>query len=124
MNGGLPYRMGKILIVMCVMFIVTRLNIFVSKGSPDGLSAFEGLKHRRIDRNLDLRAPFGAYVEATKPNTDNSMASRTEACIVGWPTYNLTGSMKMLKLSTMKIVTRRTFVIRPIPDNIICWRMN
>ena len=119
MNGGLPYRMGKILIVMCVMFIVSRLNIFVSKGSPDGLSAFEGLKHRRIDRLLDLRAPFGAYVEATKPNTDNSMASRTEACIIGWPTYNLTGSMKMLKLSTMKIVTRRKFVIRPIPDNII-----
>ena len=119
MNGGLPYRMGKLLIVMCVMFIVSRLNIFVSKGSPDGLSAFEGLKHRRIDRLLDLRAPFGAYVEATKPNTDNSMASRTEACIVGWPTYNLTGSMKMLKLSTMKIVTRRTFAIRPIPDNII-----
>ena len=47
------------------------------------------------------------------------MASRTEACIIGWPTYNLTGSMKMLKLSTMKIVTRRKFVIRPIPDNII-----
>ena len=118
-NGGLPYRMCKILLVMCVMFIAGRLNIFVNKGSPDGLSAFEGLKHRRIDRNLDLRAPFGAYVEATKPVTNNSMASRTEACIVGWPTYNLTGSIKMLKLSTMKLITRRTFTIRPIPDNII-----
>ena len=27
--------------------------------------------------------------------------------------------MKMLKLSTMKLVTRRSFKIRPIPDNII-----
>jgi hypothetical protein len=33
MNGGPPYRMGKILIVMCVMFIVSRLNIRLTRWS-------------------------------------------------------------------------------------------
>ena len=117
-NGGLPFRMCKILLIMCVLFIGSRLNILATKASPDGRCAFEHMTLRRVNAH-DIRYGFGDYVEALKPHTDNSMNSRTEACICGIPTMNLTGGVQMLKLSTGKLVTRRSFTIRPMPDNVI-----
>ena len=55
----------------------------------------------------------------TVPNTDSSMAARTEDCIVMLPTGNRTGSVKMMSISTGKLVTCDQFKILPMPSSII-----
>lgn len=74
---------------------------------------------RRVNGNLNFRAVFGDYAVCTVSKTDNTMASRTEDCIIMLPTHNRTGSFKMLSLSSGKIVTRDQFKILPMPQSVI-----
>ena len=47
------------------------------------------------------------------------MAARTEDCIVMLPTENRTGTVKMLSLTTGRIVSRDQFKVLPMPDSAI-----
>ena len=68
---------------------------------------------------MNFRAGFGEYAQCTVPNTNNTMESRTEDCIVMLPTGNRTGSVKMMSISTGKLITRDQFKILPMPSYII-----
>ena len=86
----------------------------LDKVSPHG--KFTGMK---LDYHRDLRCGYGDYVQATVPNTDNSLSPRTFGCIALLPTGNTTGSVKMWCLATQSVITRDQFRILPMPD-LVC----
>ena len=117
-NGGLPYRMCKALIVMGVLYKVSRMNLLPTKASTDGFGSFVTWEGIKVDASRDLKWAFGDYAETVKTNS-NKTASRTEACIAGIPTMNRSGSVIFYKLSTRTMVTRQRFHKRPMPDWVI-----
>ena len=114
--GRLPFTLTDLGNSMLVLYCVSRINCQHFGSRPGGLSPPLG---RRVDGNLDFRAAFGDYAVCTVPNTNNSMDSRTEDCIVMLPTHNRTGSYKMLSLTTGRIVTRDQFKFLPMPQSVI-----
>jgi hypothetical protein len=118
-SSTLPYIMCKILLVWCVYFCVSRLNLQPYSQSLHGASPREQFIGRKISNSLDLRVGFGEYVQATVPITDSSMSPRTDGCITLFPVGNLQGSVRMLSLTSMRIITRDHFQILPMPAYVI-----
>ena len=118
-KNSLPYVMTRLLITMCVMFCVSRLNMQPRRVSVDRTSSLEQFTGCKIDATRDLRIQFGECVQATDSDTDNTMRSRTQGCIALLPTRNLCGSVKMLRLATGIVVTRDQFKILPMPDLVV-----
>ena len=117
--GRLPFTLTDLGNSMLVLYCVSRINCQQSGSRPGGLSPRELFSGRRVDGNLDFRAAFGDYAVCTTPNTDNTMDSRTEDCIVMLPSLNRTGSYKMMSLASGRIVTREHFKILPMPQSVI-----
>ena len=117
--GRLPFTLTDMGNTMLALYCVSRINCQQSGSRPGGLSPRELFSGRRVDGTLDFRAAFGDYAVCTVPNTNNSMASRTEDCIVMLPTGNRHGSFKMFSLASGKIVTREHFRILPMPQSVI-----
>ena len=117
-NGGLSFRLGKALIVMMILFKVSRLNLLPTKSSTDGFGAFVTWEGINVDATRDLKWGFGDYAETLKTQSTKT-ASRTEACVLGIPTMNRAGSIICYKLSTRSMVTRQRFQVRPMPDWVI-----
>ena len=63
------------------------------------------------------------YAQCTVLNTDNTVSARTDDCIVMLPIGNRTVTVKMLSLSTGRIVSSDKFRLLPMPDSAIA-RMN
>jgi hypothetical protein len=80
------------------------------------MEQFSGLK---LDASRDLRVGFGDYLEATVPNTNNTMAARTEGCLALLPTGNLQGSVHVWTLRTKQVKVRDQFRVLPTPDIVI-----
>lgn len=93
----LPFTLSSVGIVMCVLYVVSRLN-YESYGEreyePSPREAFIGIHGKR-----DFRCSFGDYAQCTVPNTDSTLKSRTEDCVVMLPLGNRTGTVRMLSLS-------------------------
>ena len=117
-NGGLSFRLGKALIVMMILFKVSRLNLLPTKSSTDGFGAFVTWEGINVDATRDLKWGFGDYAETTKTQSTKT-ASRTEACVLGVPTMNRAGSVICYKISTRQMITRQRFQVRPMPDWVI-----
>ena len=115
-ENSLPYVMTRLLLIMCVLFCVSRVNMQPSSTATDHVSPLEQFSGRKLDAKLDLRVGFGDYVHATVPVTDNTLSPRTQGCIAMLPTGTLTGSVKMWCLRHDSTVTRDQFVILPMPD--------
>lgn len=115
-ENSLPFVMTKLLLIMCVIFCISRLNMHPSRTSRIRVSPLEEFSSHKLDASKDLRVNFGDYVHATVPNPNSSMAPRTQGCIVLLPTGNSTGSVKMWCLATNHTVTRDQFTILPIVD--------
>lgn len=115
-ENSVPFIMTRLLIIHCVLFVVSRLNMVPSRMSGTTLSPLEILTGRKIDSARDLRIGFGDYTQATVATTDNSPTARTQGCIALLPTGNLTGSVRFLCLATNKVVTRDQFRILPMPS--------
>jgi hypothetical protein len=120
-ENSLPYVMTRLLLTMCVLFCVSRLNMQhpPSRTSVNRTSPLEQFTGRKIDAARDLRVQFGDYVQATVSDTDSTMRSRTQGCIALLPTGNLTGSVKMWCLATNATITRDQFKILPMPDLVV-----
>jgi hypothetical protein len=116
---GLPFVMCKVLLIYCVLFCVRCINMQASTTSIDHTSPLEQFSGMKLDAKRDLRVGFGDYVEATVPNTDNTMAARTEGCIALLPTGNLTGSVHVWRLASKTVMKRDQFRILPTPDTVI-----
>ena len=118
-GSSIPFTLSLLGIMMLTFFCVSRLNLEVSSTRPYGHSPRQMLTGRPLNAKIDVRCAFGDYVQATVPNTNNSMSTRTDDCIAMLPTGNRTGSVKMLSLGTGKIVTRDQFKILPMPRSAI-----
>ena len=119
LNGRIPFTPTELCLTYLALYCVSRINCQQLGSKPGGLSPRELFSGRRVDGNLDFRAAYGDYVVCTVPNTNNTMLSRTDDCIVMLPTHSRTGSFKMLSLATGKIVTRDQFQILPMPQSVI-----
>jgi hypothetical protein len=104
---------------MCVYFCVSKINMHPSKIMSDPTAPYEQFTGRKLNAKTDLRINFDDYAQATEASTDNTMTTRIRWCIAGFPTGSTTGSVKMLCLSTNKIVTRDQFRISPTPS-LVC----
>ena len=119
----LPFTLSSVGIVMCVLYVVSRLN-YEPYGERDyGPSPREAFIGRKPDGKRDFRCSFGDYVQCTLPNTDSTLKPRTEDCVVMLPLGNRTGTVRMLSLTTGKLVNRDQFIIMPMPESVIK-RMN
>ena len=118
-STSLPFVMTKLLLAFCVLFCVSRLNLLPSATSLDKVSPTEQFTGIKLDYARDLRCGFCDYVQATVPDTNNSMSTRTLGCVTLLPTGNSTGSVKMWCLSTKTVLTRDQFRILPMPD-LVC----
>jgi hypothetical protein len=76
---------------------------------------------RPFDFKLDGRVAFGAYIQLTVRDTDNTTSARTEGCIALFPRDNLTGSIWAYHIATQKIVVRDHFTELPMPDALIAY---
>ena len=116
---SLPFILTKLLLTYLVLFCVSRLNLLPSSNSLDKVSPHEQFSGLKLDFARDLRCGYGDYVQATVPNTDNSMSPRTMGCITLLPTGNTTGSVRMWCLATETVLIRDQFRILPMPD-LVC----
>jgi hypothetical protein len=85
---------------------------------------YQSRAEQQLDAAIDLRVNFGDYVQATEPDTDNTMRNRVRGCIAVWPLDNDTGSVKCVSLATWKAVTRDQFQIVPLTDLAISYITN
>ena len=119
LNGRIPFTPTELYLTYLALYCISRINCQQSGPRPGGFSPRELFFGRRVDGSLDFRAAHGDYAVCTVPNTNNTMLSRTDDCIVMLPTHSRTGSFKMLSLATGKIVTRGQFKILRIPQSVI-----
>ena len=115
-ENSLPYVMNKSILMFCVLFCVSTMNLMIPTSSELRVSPMEQFSGRKVDMKRDLRFGFGDYVQATVPNTNNSMGPRTEGCIALLSRGNLLGSVYMYHIGTSSIVTRDQFKIFPMND--------
>ena len=115
----LPFTLSSVGIVMCVLYVVSRLNYEPYGEREYGPSPREAFIGRKPDGKRDFRCSFGDYVQCTVPKTDSSLKSRTEDCVVMLPLGNRTGTVRMLSLATGKLVNRDQFTILPMPESVI-----
>jgi hypothetical protein len=66
--------------------------MLLHKGGLLKISPTEAFLGRKTDFKIDLRVGFGELVEATDPNGDNTLKSRTNTAIALLGTGNRTGS--------------------------------
>jgi len=117
----LPYTLAFSEMKFLVEYIMTCINMLCNSQRVNGVSPREAFTGRKVSVKRDLRAPFGAYLQATAINTvKNSLAPRTEGCIALVPLCNQEGAVKCLKLETFQVINRTQFkIITPIPDEVI-----
>ena len=116
---SLPYTLSTLGVIMCVLYCVSRLNYEPSGIRQSGISPREAFLGRKIDGKRDFRCAYGDYAQCTVPMTNNSMVARTDDCVVMMPTGNRTGSVKVLSLSTGRIVNRDQLRVLPMPESLI-----
>jgi hypothetical protein len=79
--ASLPYNTPVSWYKHCVIFCVSRFNLFSHSLNPWGASPRESLTGVKTDFRRDVRVSFGDYVQCEVPYTDNSMSLRTSSCI-------------------------------------------
>jgi hypothetical protein len=114
----LPFVMCAKLLIMCVISVVIMINWVPNSQSLDRTSPSERFTGRKLNALRDLRGQFGEYTQCTTPNTDNTMTARTQGCIYGYPTGNLTGTVAMYQLSTGQRVLRDQMTKLPMPTEV------
>ena len=117
----LPYTLAFSDMKFLIEYIMLCVNMLCNSQRVYGVSPREAFTGRKVSVKRDLRAPFGAYLQATAINTiKNSLAPRTEGCIALVPLCNQEGAVKCLKLETFQVINRSQFkIISPIPDEVI-----
>ena len=115
------HNMPRIVLIFLVLFIVRCVNLVADATSVSRISPHQQFTGQRFDVKRDAAIGFGDYLQATEPNTNNSMASRTVGCIALLPTGSSTGSVKVLQLGNGKVVTRdlNAITILPMPTEVI-----
>ena len=117
---SLPYRLNLVLTQWAIKAANRFTNMQVSTTSMDKISPRDKFMGRPLDYRLDVYLPFGTFVQCTKPQTNNTMQSRTDSCIMLGPKEpNLTGTFYFYNIHTKKIILRNHAKAVPIPDALI-----
>ena len=115
----LPFTLSTVGIAMLVLYCISRLNYELAGLREWGPSPREADIGRKPDDKRDFTCSFGDYVQCTVSNTDSGFKSRTGDCVIMLPLGNRTGSVRMLSLSTGRLVNRDQFRVLPIPESVI-----
>ena len=120
---SLPYVMCWVLLIICTLFCVSRINKQPSTTSVDRISPLEQFSGKKLDAKVYFHYGFGEYVQATVPHTDNTLKTRTDGCMTLLPTGNATDTVQMLSLSTNSIDRRDHFPRLPMPNQVVVFRV-
>ena len=115
----LPFALSSMGIAMCILNCVSRLNYEPAEVQEWGPSPREAFIGRKADGKIDFRCSFGNYAQCTVPTTDSTLKGRTEDCVVMLPLGNRTGTVRMMSLTTGRLVNRDQFKILPVPLSVI-----
>ena len=118
---SIPYTPFNILFDWMVMYANRLTNMHRATKSTSVLTPIEKYQGRTLDCARIIKVPFGSYVQTVVPNTDSSMAARTEAAIALMPRDNITGTWLVYKISTNKVVARDKMHLIPMPDKLISY---
>ena len=80
-ENSLPYVMSRTILTFCVLYCVSTMNLMIPTNGTLQVSPMEQFTGRKLDMKRDLSFGFGDYVQATVPNTNNTLQARTEGCI-------------------------------------------
>jgi hypothetical protein len=104
---SLPFPLSRVMMVFCVLWCVSKLNLIPTGVNGTKLSSTELLKGRKTDALRDLRYKFGDLVESPVKNNDNDVNhSRTDTCIVVASTGSIHGDHKLFKPFSNSFITR------------------
>ena len=104
---SLPFALCRTLLVMCVLWCISRLNMVPSSVRADNVSSFQALTGRRINYRKDLYYSFLDYTEQPVRITSNSTTiSRTVTGLAVQSTGNSHGDFKFFNPYTRKYFTR------------------
>ena len=120
--AGLPYGLCIVLQVFLTLFVIRCINLMPSKKNVDRVSGYTMLTHKIPDVKIHFKVGFGEYCMTTVPKHwkwSDVDHSRTEDVVSLLPMDNEHGSVKFLNLSTMKVITRDTYRVLPMPTSVI-----
>ncbi|KAA8497524.1 Copia protein [Porphyridium purpureum] len=121
LSYDLPYTMPLCMLPGAVEFSRQRLNMVTSEASDAGEPAHAIYFGRKVDAKTDLRAPFGAYVQAHTASVDSTMRPRTLGCLTLHSAENAAGSWVLMNLNTLKPIVRQVWTELPVPDHLITY---
>ena len=95
-------------------------NAFPAKrGMSQVLSPMEFVTGRILDANIDLKALFGSYVEASYDReVTTDLRDRTHGCTAPGASGHLQGSLKCFDLTTGLVVTRHMYTVMPLTEKV------
>ena len=105
---SLPYLLCRILMIACVYHATQCINLQRTKSQiKHGLpSPHNQLTGQRMDAKIHMVAPFGAYVEATVRETDNTTEPRTDSAIYCSSALQATEANHVFLLRTNEMALR------------------
>jgi hypothetical protein len=114
---GLFFNLPKVLVVMLVLYCVSRINMMPSRLLENGLSPRENFLGRKLS-SKDICLGFGDYVLIHEERQfTNGMEPRAQEAICVLPLGNLSGACKFFTLKTHRFVTRANWTAQTvIPD--------
>ena len=113
----MPKQFKRELVLTCIAM----LNVVPREASVSGtLSPMELLSGRSLDFKKHSQLPPGAYCLVHEEGLPrNSMRERATGAIAIGPTTNLQGCYRFLSLKSGHIITRRSWIVMPIPPEAI-----
>jgi hypothetical protein len=117
----LPYRLSKIMLMWCVLYVITRLNWVPTSVTSERISANNVLLGRKLNAETDLDLKHGDYVEAHSEDTitNTVTVSRTEPCIALMPDGNVQGTWWFMQLRNFEPVRRDRYTKLPMTQAVI-----
>ena len=116
---SIPFELPIIFLEHLIHFVVRLRNSIPVDGSGSALTPREMFTGVKLDRKIDIRLPFGTYVQTAEPETDRSMKMRTRGAISLYSVGNNEGSVKFFDLTTKRIISRTSWTEIPMPKEVI-----
>ena len=111
----LPCKLCSMLLVVLVLFYVSRINMVPSKADAIVISPRERFHKRKLDYSKNLKAGFGAYCQAHGNDGDNTLKPQITGAISVYHTGARDGAWYLFNLNTRKLMKRKKFTTLPIP---------
>lgn len=115
-----PYQLDITMLDHLVKFCVQTINLFPKKGALDNKSPRELFLNQHVDYEAFCRLSWGEYCQVyAEEKITNTMNPRTIGAIALSYTGNLQGGFYFLNINTWKVISRRSWNIIPMTDDVI-----